>query len=903
MNQWSQEILKRLAGLKLAPAREAEIAEEVAQHLEDRYQELVAGGATEEEARRAALEELSDEDLLARGLRRVEHETRQEPLVPGAAGRGNFLAAIWQDLRFGVRMLQKNPGFAAVVVITLGLGIGLNSGIFSLVSGFLIRKPPVEDPENLMTVMVSNPSKGAPQAPASAVEFAAWQVQNHVFESIGAGAFDDATVTGRLEPVRLLAGKVTLNYFELFGVPAALGRTFSPNETLAKQERNMVISFDLWQRRLGADPSIVGKPITLEGQSYTVMGVMPRQFRYAFFPCDVWVPVSFSAQALRPEERHNHSLNVFVRLRHGVGAAKAQTEVSTILQQVAQDDIEEKGWTAKVMTLQGFMVDKNTQTSVAFLMGMVGFVLLIACANVAGIYLARSTARQQEFAVRAALGARRARLVQQLLGESSVLALLGGGLGLLLASLFVQVVRAKLSFNDYAAWLSERIEVDHFVLLFTLIVSLLTVLLFALLPALQTSKPDIQAALKEGGRTASSGPRQSRMRSVFVVTQIIFTMVLMAGAGTMIQGILGEMMPHLGFNPEHVLTVDLSLPSQKYADPAKQIAFSSELVERSKGLPGVQFSAVAHGLPEGRLYGVQFEVEGQPAMKPEERPRAFLHVVSQDYFRTMAIPLLKGRSFAASETTAGPGVAIVNEAFVKRFYPKTDPLGEHVRVYKTDQGSPNLCELVGMVGNVKEHLGDSDDVLQMYVPFGQAPTNEMTLVLRTDPKRAPWASTVRGVVWAIDKDQPITWLKTMTQLIDEAGAGDRFMGEILAAFSAMALLLSGIGIYGVVSYLVAQRTHEIGLRMALGAGRREVLRLVVGKGAMLSGIGIIVGFLASYPIPRMLLSAYGESDTSIRNSLVLVIAPVLVTAVALLASYIPARRATNVDPMVALRYE
>jgi putative ABC transport system permease protein len=371
----------------------------------------------------------------------------------------------------------------------------------------------------------------------------------------------------------------------------------------------------------------------------------------------------------------------------------------------------------------------------------------------------------------------------------------------------------------------------------------------------------------------------------------------------MIQGILGEMMPHLGFNPEHVLTVDLSLPGQKYADPAKQIAFSSELVERSKSLPGVQFSAVTHGLPEGWLYGVRFEVEGQPAMKPEERPRAFLHVVSQDYFRAMAIPLLKGRSFPASDTTAGPRVAIVNEAFVKRFYPKSDPIGAHLRMYKTDQGSPTLWDITGIVGNVKEHLGDSDDVLQMYVPFVQAPTKEMTLVLRTNPNAAPLASAVRGVVWAIDKDQPIGWLKTMAQLIDEAGAGDRFLGEILGAFTALALLLSGIGIYGVVSYLVAQRTHEIGLRMALGAGQREVLRLVVGKGAILSGIGIIVGFLVSYPIPRILLSAYGESDTSIRNSLVLVIAPVLVTAVALLASYIPARHATKVDPMIALRYE
>ncbi len=357
MHEWSQEILRRLASLKLPPAREAEIVEEVAQHLEDRYQELVAGEATEEEARRVALAELSDQDLLARGLRQVEQEATQEPMVPGGGGRSNFLAGVGQDIRYGLRMLRNNPGFTAVVVITLALGIGLNSGIFSLVSGLLIPKPPVKDPESLMTVMVSNPSKGWPRALVSAGEFSAWREQSHVFESVGARSFDEPTMTGLGEPVRVPTGRVTANYFELFGVGSSIGRTFSPNEDLAKQESEAVISFDLWQRRFSGGSSVIGKSITLSGQNYTIIGVMPRQFRYAFLPCDVWVPASFSGQALRPEERHSRSLDVFVRLRQGVSTRKAQAELSAILQRAARDDPEEKGWSAKLMTLKDELGD------------------------------------------------------------------------------------------------------------------------------------------------------------------------------------------------------------------------------------------------------------------------------------------------------------------------------------------------------------------------------------------------------------------------------------------------------------------------------------------------------------------------------------------------------------------
>jgi putative ABC transport system permease protein len=858
-------------------------------HLEQQIADYISAGMKPEDARRRARLEFG-------GMDQVKEECRD-------VGVAHLLEILVQDLRYGLRLLAKNPGFSAVVVITLGLGIGLNSGIFSIVNGLLIREPPVKDPRNLMTVMTSNPAKGWPRGPASAAEFSAWWDQNHVFEDISAGALDEANLTAPGEPLQIAVARVTPNFFETFGVPPIIGHTFSAVEKLTTQESDTVISFELWQRMFNADVRVIGKVITLDGRNYTVIGVMPRQFPYVF-PCDAWVAASFTAEALHPKEQHERSLNVFVRLPHGAGAAtKGQAEISTILQRLSLNDPEEKGWTARLLTLRDLTVDKNTQTTMAFLMGMVGFVLLIAGANVAGIYLARSATRQQEFAVRSALGARRARLVQQLLAESLVLALLGGALGLLLTLWFVKFVRSRFSFSDYAAWLADRMRVDHSVLLFTLAISVLTVFLFALLPALQISKPDIQTALKESARSASTGPRQSRIRSAFVVAQIIFTMVLMAGAGTLIQGILAEMMPRLGFRPEHVLTVDLSLPSRKYAEAAKQVAFFRELLDRSKSLPGVQFSAVVHGLPEGWLYGVRFEVEGEPTTNPEERPQTFLHAVSSDYFHAMAIPLLKGRSFAMSDTTASAKVVIVNEAFVKRFYPKTDPVGARLRMYKTDPGSPSLCEIVGIAGNVKEHLGDSDNVLQMYVPYVQSPTKEMTLVLRTNANAAPTASAVRAVVWAIDKDQPIRWLKTMAQVIDLNGAGDRFIGQILGAFTAMALLLSGIGIYGVVSYLVAQRTHEFGLRMALGAGKQQVLRLVLRSGAILSAVGIAVGFVLSYPIPRILLSAYGESDTSIRNSLILVIAPVLVTAVALFASYIPARRATKVDPMVALRYE
>jgi putative ABC transport system permease protein len=669
---------------------------------------------------------------------------------------------------------------------------------------------------------------------------------------------------------------------------------------VAKQKFEAVISYDLWQGRYGGDPGIIGKPLTLSKKTYTVIGVMPAEFKYAFLPCAVWTPAPFVAASSLSAQRDVRNLNVLARLIDGVSIQQAQTQTTTIIQGLEEAGLTDKGWAPRLVGLREILVEPNVRIAILFLMGVVGFVLLIACANVAGLFLAHSVARQNEFAVRAALGAGRWQLMRQLLGEGLLLALFGGTLGMLLAFIGLKFLRASLNFDPQTAWLAGKIEVNATVLLFTLAVSSLTVLLFGLMPALRSSTPDLHTGLKEGVRTASPNARQTRIRGAIVVGQVAVAMVLLVSTGESVQLVVAEARARLGFDPQQVLTVNLSLSGSKYADPTKKAEFFRKVVERIRRLPGVQFAGVTQVLPESFPARAAFEVAGQPAARAEDRPQAASYIVSADYFHVMRIPLLRGRQFSLSDGASAPKVVIINQTFMKRFLPKTDPIGTFVSTYPHLSGVPDSREIVGIVGDVIDRVGQSDDVAQMYVPFLQSPLSAMVVVIRGgDP--VTLTSAVRESIWAVDKDQPIGGIKTMRRVLDGKGAGDRLLGGLLGSLAALALGLAAIGIYGVVSHMVEQRTQEIGLRIALGAEKGNVFRLVVGGGVLLTAIGTTVGFLLAMPIPRMFATAH--QDSWLRSSVVLAIAPALAMGAALLACYIPARRAMRVNPIVALRHE
>src|SRR6267378_1569537 len=553
-----------------------ELSEEVREHIEEKIEELVASGMSRKEAAAAARREFGNVTL-------IEEDSRE-------VWRWPSIEDFFVDVRYSLRVLRKSPAFGLTVIITLCLGIGLNTAIFSMVSGILLRDPPVKDAEHIVAVTLANPEQGSDRNPVSAAEFSALREQGQFFKEIAAASYEDLVMTGQGEPERVTTAQVTPNYFELLAVSARVGRTFTAGENVAKQKFDAVISYDFWQGRFGGDPGIIGKPFTLAQQAYTVIGVMPAEFKYASMPCAVWIPESFVTQSLRQDRHHVRNLNVLVRLIDGVSIHEAQAQAATILQHLEQDSLADKGWAPRLVGLREILVEPNVRTAVLFLMGVVGFVLLIACANVAGLFLARSAARQNEFAVRAALGASRWRLMQQLLGEGFLLALLGGIFGMLLAVVVLKFLRASLNFDPQTTWFAGKIEVNGTVLLFTLGVSCLTVLLFGLMPALQSSTPDLHTGLKEGARTASPSLRRTRTRGAIVVGQVALAMVLLVSTGESVQLVVREARARLGFDPQQVLTVELSLSGSKYAGPAQQAEFFRQVVERIQGLPGVQFA-------------------------------------------------------------------------------------------------------------------------------------------------------------------------------------------------------------------------------------------------------------------------------------------------------------------------
>ncbi|HEV2914295.1 MAG TPA: ABC transporter permease [Pyrinomonadaceae bacterium] len=804
-----------------------------------------------------------------------------------------------QDLRYGFRMLLKRPGFTTVAVVALALGIGANTAIFSVVNGVLLRPLPFKEPERLVAVWETNAQFEGEMRNRNELalgNFLDWRAQNQVFEQLAALSYASANLTGVGEPERIQSFVATTNLFQTLGVQPFLGRAFLPEEESPQSARAVILSHGLWQRRFGSDPKLVGKALTLNGNQYTVVGVMPPGFQLQFptsIQVDMWLPMRIDPA---DADRKTHYLYALGRLRPGVSLEQAQAGMSAISGQLQQQYPETNaGKGAHVVSLHGQLVG-NVRPYIYVLFAAVGFVLLIACANVANLLLARVAARSKEVAIRIALGAGRLRLIRQLLTESIMLSALGGLLGLLLAYWGIDLLIA-LSPSDVPR-LSE-IGLHGPVFGWTFGVSLLTGLLFGLAPALQASKPDLNEALKESGRS-TGGLRRSRMRSLLVVSEVALALVLLVGAGLMIKSFMRLRQVSPGFEPSNLLTMNISLPRQKYKEKQQANIFFDQLFERLRTVPGVESVGGVDPLPLSNSNTTTgFIVEGGPVLASADRPEVGQRAVTPGYFQTMRIPLLKGRQFSEQDREDAPLAVIINEAAARRFWPTEEVIGK--RLGFEDDGKDVWREVVGIVGNVKHERLDAEAKPEVYFPYRQYPKNFMSLVVRTSSEPLNMIASVREQVLAIDRDQPVFDIMTMEQRISRSVAQSRFIMLLLGLFSALALLLAAVGIYGVMAYVVAQRTHEIGIRMALGAQARDVLRMVIRQGMTLAFVGVGIGLLGAFALTRLMSSLlFGVTAT---DPLTFILVALVLSAVALVAIIIPARRATRVDPMIALRYE
>jgi predicted permease len=815
------------------------------------------------------------------------------------------MKTLWQDARYALRMLWKSPGFALIAIVALALGIGANTAIFSVVNGVLLRPLPFPDSEQLMMVFERRPRQNREAGPVTPADFIDWQNQNQVFASMAAysGTAFNLTETGA-EPEQIIGQFVTSGFFQTLGVQAAIGRVLSPDaDRPGGDHRAVVLSHKFWQRHFGGDGRIVGRTITLNDEIFTVVGVMPPAFSYPDADTELWAtPRSAVPEVARVGNvdpatlRSLHYLNVIARLKPGVTREQAHSEMEGIAARLEQEHpIENTGHTARVVSLHEQTVG-DVQPALLILLGAVALVLLIACANVANLLLARATARAKEMSIRTALGASRARLVRQLLTESTLLAIAGGAVGLMLALWGLDLLVALSPENIPRL---HEIKLDARVLAFTLGVSLVTGLVFGLAPALQASKLDLNSSLKEGGRGTTEGFGRRRMRGALVVMEVALTLVLLIGAGLMLRSFSSLQRVDPGFRADNLLTMELSMPLGRFNESEQQAAnFYREVINRISTLPGVESVGATWILPlSGQGAGTGFEIEGYtPA--PNERTNTAFSSITPRYFETMGIPLVRGRQFVDSDTAESQGVAIINEAFARRYFASQDPVGRRIRPRGDDN---DWLTVIGVVGDVRQTGLAEEPRPEMFLSYLQSPFPFMNVVIRTTSDPTSLAAAVRREVWAVNPDQPVANVSTMNQLMSNSIARTRFNTLLLQLFAAVALALAVVGLYGVMAYSVAQRTHEIGVRMALGAKGSDVLKMVVGQGMILVTIGIALGLAAAFAATRLMVTLlYGVSAT---DPVTFIGIALLLIAAAFIACYIPARRATKIDPMIALRYE
>jgi putative ABC transport system permease protein len=800
-----------------------------------------------------------------------------------------------QDLRYGARALLRTPGFTLLAIVTLALGIGANTAIFSVVNAVLLNPLAYRDPGRLVTLLHSG---AAPAAPANYID---WRDQSRSFDAMAAAQYWSPNLTGVDSPEHLTGLQVTQNMFPLLGIAPLLGRTFLPGEDQSGAEHEIILSYRLWQRRFNGDPQVLGKPILLDGQSFTIVGVMPASFQFAPFwatHAELWTPLAFGD---RLHDRGGNSLRIFARMKPGVTLASARAEVAAITGRL-EAQYPGTNRQVRVTPLKENVVGK-VETPLLIVLCGVGFVLLIACANVAHMLLARTSDRQREIAVRTALGAGRGRVMAQFLTENLLLAGLGAAAGLLLA---LWGVKALVALSPADIPRVDTVTLDARAILFLLATAVLTAALFGLAPAMQATAGDLSAALKEGGRGGSDGVRRNRLRGFLVVSEFALAFILLIGAGLMIRSFFALQAVNPGFDPHHVLSMVVSVAGSREAPEGPREIFYRQLLDRVRNVPGVESVGAINHLPlAGDLWEWSFMIDGRPKARPGEAPYAVYRLAMPGYFETMRLPILRGRAIAITDDSRAPGVAVINQAAAAKYWPGKDPIGQRISL---DEGV--RVTVIGISANAKQGdwaEGPDPEVYQAALqnhPFlGELRSHMsyLTLVIRTAGNPADMASAVKQTVWQMDRNLPISEVLTMDQAVADKTAEPRFLALLLAVFAAVALLLAAVGIYGVMSYAISRRTHEIGIRMSLGATRADVLRMVLRQGMVQALAGSLAGGAGALLLARLMSRMlYGVRPN---DPLTFGTVSMVLGAAALLAICVPARRATRIEPMVALRQE
>jgi predicted permease len=858
-----------------------DLDEEIREHIERETQDNIERGMSPEDARYAALRKFGNVTL-------VKEDTR-------AVWSMVWLEGLLQDIRYGLRMLYKAPGFTAAAIIALALGIGANTALFSVVNGVLLRPLPFRDPNGLAVISLLN-SKTRETFPLCDADFLDWRAQNQSFTAVTAFVQNRFNLTGSGRPEQMFGDMVTGDFFSILGVPPVVGRTLLSNEDRPGSANVAVLSYRLWQNRYGSNPNVIGQGIVLNGSTYTVIGVMPPGF-LSSPETQLWTNLVIDP----PSRRGPYYLTGQGRLKPGVTLEQARAELTTIHQRIEQANPKtDANMTFRAVPLEEAIVG-DARPALLVLLGAVTFVLLIASANVANLILARASVRERELAIRAALGASRARLAVQLLTESGLLAGLGGIFGLGLAWCGVQLL---IELAPASLPRLEEVTLDSRVLAFTTVISLASGILFGVGPALGGGRNAMNNSLKEGGRSQGQGTRSIRARRVLVVVEVALSMVLLIGGGLMLKSFHRLQSVNPGVDVENALTMQISLPERQY-DDSRSIAFYRKLLDKLQTLPAVDSAGVGMALPPNLLDVTDyFMVEGQVETSERNLGLADLVFVSPDYFRALGVPVVKGRSFNDGDRAEAPNVAIINQTLAKRYWRNQNPIGKRLKTGGPERPKNKWMEVVGVVGDVKYSGLDAAPEMVLYEPYEQSAWPSMYLVVRTSSKLGDpgeLASAVQNAVWSLDKDVPVAHVRTLEQLLSESVEQPRFRTVLLEIFAMIALSLAAVGIYGVLAYSVTQRRQEIGIRMALGARRSEVFALVVGQGMVLALIGLAIGLAGALVLARFLSSLlYGVRPT---DPATFAVVSLLLAAVAFMSCYIPARRAMRVDPMVALRYE